>query len=1089
MLPLKLTMSAFGPYADEVTIDFSQLGTSGIYLICGDTGAGKTTIFDAISFALFDRPSGEFRQSRNLRSDFAKPDVKTFVELEFEHNGNRYRVHRNPAYERPKLRGEGVTTESPDASLENLSRPDEAPVSKPSAVNEKVKELLGIDRDQFSQIVMIAQGDFRRLLAANTKERSEILRRLFGTGPYLSFEKALEERRKKLAEKGQSIRDNIRGVMGMISVEGDEGRSEALSHARDLDVPDVDSLLSVLAEQDEYDEELLASLGSRLTEVRSKKDGVNVLMERARQVDMTRRDIKAERDALAVAEGLAGKRRRELAEWEAREPEAQALADKVAVLKGELPRYGELDRMRGQADAAHQNLDDAASARSEAQRQHDDASTRLREAQDRRDQLSGVAAELERAHAAASEAERALDRAQKAVSDCQELERRKGEVSAATRRANDAAVRLQSERGELEKAERNVGDLESRAERLSDAPERLARAEASLAELRRLSDQASDALSKIRTREKAVAGAKRAWEVAKSAQRDAGDEFAEAQQAYTRAERAFFDGQAGIMASELAEGQPCPVCGSTVHPTLAHLAGDVPTQDEVEASREAADDARKRLEATSSSTSKAGALLSSARQELERLTQVEGDAQEVAGRISELEGRRTDVEGERSSADADSKSLESTRRALNSARSKLEDARGMVEAAQSSKSEADARLGQAIVALREFKNAVDVEDASEAKRALESAQRGLASEKAEERRLLALADERKDVEAKLPTLASAARDADARLEAARSEEATARTTLSSLEAKVQTLVQGLSLESGSDAERRARELDDARSKIVSGTAAARTALETAMRDVEARKRTRGALEQRLSSLEDGLEANSEELGAKAAELEAMRANLEERNSAVGMRHKSNREVAKRLRDLESRYGEVSATYGEVSALAYTAAGKLSGKERLSFETYLQARWFDRVIAAANRRLDVMTNGRFELERHKGQRTGSAQSGLDLDVRDTFTGKPRPASTLSGGESFKASLSLALGLSDVVQASAGGVRLDAMFVDEGFGTLDEESLGLAVRTLSDLSGSNKLVGIISHVEELQESIDRKIVVESTRNGSHAHIELG
>ena len=201
-------------------------------------------------------------------------------------------------------------------------------------------------------------------------------------------------------------------------------------------------------------------------------------------------------------------------------------------------------------------------------------------------------------------------------------------------------------------------------------------------------------------------------------------------------------------------------------------------------------------------------------------------------------------------------------------------------------------------------------------------------------------------------------------------------------------------------------------------------------------------------------------------------------------------MRKRLRRLGKQALEVAESYGEVRSLAQTASGQLSGKERLSFETYLQARWFDRVIHAANRRLSVMTNGRFELERHRGQQTGTggSQSGLELDVRDTFTGKPRPASTLSGGESFKASLSLALGLSDVVQASAGGVQLDAMFVDEGFGTLDQESLELAVRTLSDLTGSNKLVGIISHVEELQESIGRKIVVEAGRDGSSVRVEL-
>lgn len=1089
MRPLKLTMSAFGPYADEVTIDFSLLGTSGIYLICGDTGAGKTTIFDAISFALFDRPSGEFRQSRNLRSDFAAPDVKTFVELEFEHGGNRYRIRRNPAYERPKLRGKGVTTESPDASLENLSRPDEAPVNRPSAVNDRVRELLGIDRSQFSQIVMIAQGDFRRLLAADTKERSAILRRLFGTAPYLDFERALEARRKKLDEKGRSIRDNVRGVMGMIAVEGDEGRSETLAWARDSESPEVDSLLSLLAEQDDYDGKFLSTLDAQLRDVRAQKDRVSVLIERARQVDVTRRDIKVEADALAVAEGLAGKRRRELAEWEAREPEARDLADRIAVLKGELPRYEELDHAREQAEAGRRDLVDASSSCAKAQRELDEAEARLQEARDRRDRLAGVGADLERARAARTEAERALEQAQKDVSDCRELERREREVTAARRLAEDAAARLDSEEKDLGKAERVASDIESTVTRLSDAPERLARAEARLADLRRLTQQASQTLSKIRSREKGVADARRAWEDAGDAQKDAGDAFDEAQRVYASTERAFFDGQAGIMASELADGQACPVCGSKVHPALARLAWHVPTQDEVKSAREAADASRRRLEAASSSTSRAGAILSSAQAELDLLTQAEGDAKTVSERISELKDKTEDAECKRSSADRDVKSLERSRKDLGAARAKLNATRDAVDVARSAKSEADARLGRTSVSLTEFKRTVDVEDASEASERLESAQQALAEEKKREEHFRSLSEDRDKLDSEIPELASVAKEAEARLDSARSNEETARTTLSRLEAKAQALAQGLSLGSRHDAALKAKELDERRSRIVAGTDAARTSLETTLRDVEARKRTRKALEQQLSALVDGLGADSKELADKASGLEREREVLEERSSVVGSRRKSNREVSRRLEELEARYGEVSESYGEVSALAYTAAGKLAGKERLSFETYLQARWFDRVIDAANRRLDVMTNGRFELERHKGQRIGAAQSGLELDVRDTFTGKPRPASTLSGGESFKASLSLALGLSDVVQASAGGVRLDAMFVDEGFGTLDEESLGLAVRTLSELSGSNKLVGIISHVEELKESIDSKIVVESSRDGSHAHIELG
>ena len=201
MRPVKLTVSAFGPYAAEVSVDFEKLGEEGLYLICGDTGAGKTTIFDAISFALFGYASGADRSARSLRSDFARPDVETFVELAFEHRGERYVVRRNPEYERPKKRGDGTTTQLADATLAHEGEP---PVTGTRGVDKAIEELLGIDRNQFSQIVMIAQGDFRRLLQADTKERAAIMRKLFGTAPYLGFQNALATRSRELEERSKA---------------------------------------------------------------------------------------------------------------------------------------------------------------------------------------------------------------------------------------------------------------------------------------------------------------------------------------------------------------------------------------------------------------------------------------------------------------------------------------------------------------------------------------------------------------------------------------------------------------------------------------------------------------------------------------------------------------------------------------------------------------------------------------------------------------------------------------------------------------------------------------------------------------------
>ena len=286
MRPIKLTMSAFGPYSGEVVVDFASLGSTGLYLVCGDTGAGKTTIFDAVSFALFGSPSGQDRTARSLRSDFASAATPTFVELEFEHRGQRYTIRRNPEYERPKLRGDGLTTQTADAELR---MPEAAPITGTRDVDAAILELIGIDRSQFSQIVMIAQGDFRRLLSAGTKERAAILRKLFGTAPYDEFQKALKRRRDKLEDDSKTVRNRLLALAPMISISdeaevAEEAGDAATSTRRERreafgasEVPDAEDMLALIAEQDAADEAILGALAGEASAVAAQVETLTTL--------------------------------------------------------------------------------------------------------------------------------------------------------------------------------------------------------------------------------------------------------------------------------------------------------------------------------------------------------------------------------------------------------------------------------------------------------------------------------------------------------------------------------------------------------------------------------------------------------------------------------------------------------------------------------------------------------------------------------------------------------------------------------------------------------------------------------------------
>ena len=810
MRPLKLTLSAFGPYAAETVLPLEQLGKGGLYLVTGDTGAGKTTLFDAITYALYDHSSGGVREGAMLRSKYADPKTPTFVELEFEVRGQRYTVRRNPEYPRPKARGEGFTTEKADATLTYADgRP---PVTRAKEVTAAVIDLIGLDYNQFSQIAMIAQGQFTRLLNATTEERSRIFRKLFRTQRYQQLQDALSAESSALTAQRTAQNVRLGQILASVSYTPDDPEAEALASLSEQSTPDVveEQLQSLLSRQ----EEALACAAAQRTETEAALDGLQQQLGQLRQAQKLRQELA---------------RQRTQAQQTAQLQAARAKAKREAL--------AELDAALAASEAALAALADC-----EAQR---------------------VTLETERA--ALSQKETALQKLGQSLADCQQ---------------RSAAKKAAQERYQL------------------------------------------------------------------AAQRQA-----EAHTARDGLERAFLDAQAGLLAQHLEEGVPCPVCGSTHHPARAQLPRTAPTEAQVNAAKRTAEDADRAAQEASASAHAAIARADEGR------TRLRQDAEAL------LPQRFTSPDGP----------------------------------------------VPLTVSLLKTALAEETEALRAAQAALQASQQANA---AACRRKAQLEDQRKTQTAQRAALeAEAANAANAA--------AAAEATLKTLDAQHPT------------------EAD--------------------------------AAETQLPALE-----------AKLAALQTQRTQQAGVEKALTARLVPNRKALADYRTHAAVLAQLDARWQWVSALAATAGGTLSSKQKIRLEAYIQMNYLDRILVHANTRLMQMTAGQYELERI-GAENQRSQSGLDLGVIDHYNGTRRSVKTLSGGESFKASLALALGLSDEVQSAAGGVRLDTLFLDEGFGSLDEDSLEQAIRVLAGLTEGDRLVGIISHVGALKDRIDRQVIVKKARSG--------
>lgn len=888
MKPLKIKISAFGPYKNCIDIDFEMLGESGIFLITGDTGAGKTTIFDSISFALFGEVSGSNRPVQSVRSDFADNDTETFVELEFTHKNKKYKIRRNPAYERTKKRGEGTTKTSADASLEY----DDKVISGTKNVDIKIEEILGINSKQFKQISMLAQGEFLKILFAESKDRTEIFRRIFDTDIYNQIAKRLADKTRIAKAELEQLKDyfainssNIVWKDGIQSVQ-----------PKDVNELFIQEILEKLQQEIKINSEQFEKCQEQI----SKQSDENSKMEKEITAQKDKNDKIDRCQKLQEEQKVLQEKQEDIKQKEILIQKSQEIINKI------LPK------------------------------------------EDKKKEL-----------------EKEILQKQKVLQDI-------------------------SEKIELGKKK------EEKFKQILELIEIIKVQFQKYSELKDGKTELEDKIKKLQVIIKEQENKKIASENAQKLEA----EWEKLSTEVLEKEKEFFREQAGILAEKLKENEPCPVCGSLHHPNLAIKSTSVLTKEELDNLKEKEEKSRKTLtDATN------------------KVTEINSKIETL---IKEF-GEKPDVELYNKKYLEISEELEKAYNQLNDNYKQI-------------------MLKDIVIESFEY----DIFK--------EKITNKISKEREEFLKLQTQQEEnKKQIDELLQKQEKAQNDYQNTLKELgfENEEQYKKSVLNNLQIEIFS-----------------KEIEKYKTDVTINA----TKLEEIQKEIKGFEKV-------------DLTAKIQEFNNKKQKLEDMRKQQMEYHRIFENNNRILVDLQTNSKKLDSKIKEFTM----VEDLSKIANGTVYGKRRIEFEQFVQASYFDMVIIEANKRLLKMTDNRFLLVRKESSERVSDKIGLELEVIDNYNGKRRDVKSLSGGEAFKAALSLALGLSDVIQSYSGGIVVDTMFIDEGFGSLDTESREQAINTLNQLTDNHKLIGIISHVTELKERIDKKVIVTKSTEGSKITIE--
>lgn len=1035
MRPTKLTISAFGPYGDtQKPLDFTELNGQNIFVITGKTGAGKTTIFDAICYALYGEGSGELRtDAEKLRSDFATPKDETFVELEFELKGEIYKIRRSPTQERAKQRGEGTTIKKAEAEL---LMPDGKVITKPKTVDSKLIEILGITKDQFKQIVMLPQGEFKKLLVAPSKDKEEIFRKIFNTYNFKKIQIKLEDRARELRKETEELRtkmgafiSNIKGehniindeymdfikVIGDLKILIDEEEKTYKENKKELDSlkKDIDLLKEKKIEA-QNEKKLLEDRDlteKKLEELKLREKDIEEKTVILKKIDLAK-EIKFKEDKNIENELKLEKRYEEninlskvieenkkilvslenqvLIE-ESKEPKRKEITIEISKFKDIKPKILEFDKVK---DLVKEKLSEQTSLIKEKEKNKkliEESKIKKEDLEDRFKNISNL--EIEKAN----------------------LEKENNERNAEIVKLRDAYKIVER----YEKAKTN------HEEKSKD----------------------------IKTKE---------------------EKYLNIKEKYEKTQDIFRKEKAGVLAKGLEENKPCPVCGSLNHPSPAILTNEAITEEALEKAKELFEKNREEWNAYLNQLEILNNNIKISKKDMDEFLESFNKSVYKDGILEEFLEKGKKVSKEIKNIEDKIKSLDEEIKN----KSKLEEEvkktisfiKGLEEKLENINNK-DSILSGVIGEIKSKYEALK-----------EEIPKDIISLEILENKILEKENELKNLELLLKKSIEDRDNSKIKLNKLESEKVQGIKIIDELKKEIEAL----NLEIKKDILEKGFESKEEYEKIKSFISSALKIKEDIDRYIIELNQTIGKKKDLDEKCKDLKNIDIEEVKEKLDILLDKEKDLDKLREEEISILKNNKTMLKNIEDLNSKFEDSGKEYKVIGELANTTSGKSA--PYISFERYVLASYFEDIIDAANIRLKKMTNSRYKLIRKTDKAKGAGAKGLDLDIIDANTGKERDISSISGGESFKASLSLALGLSDIVQESSGGVSLQTIFIDEGFGTLDDESLEAAISTLLDLQSAGRLVGVISHREELKERIGAKLEVSSSIKGSFAKFNV-
>lgn len=926
MRPILLKVSGFGPYANEVSINLSKLGQSGVYLITGDTGAGKTTIFDAITYVLYGEASGKNRQTSSFRSKYANPDTETFVEMKFLHNGEEYFVKRNPEYQRPKKRGEGTTKQDAQAVL---IYPDGRQVVGVKDVSIAVAELLCLNQEQFKQIIMLPQNDFTKMLLSNTKDRIDIFRDIFNTDICNKLQSTLTEKNRELEVKNKelmlSIVQYIRDIKNIECIE-DNGINLQLEEIKENIVPEnIEKVIDITNKIELQADNYLQTLKKQLEEYKTNIDNKKITL------DKVEKNIKLQKELEILKVNLIEKQK----EFEVNKKEF----DLIAEYETKLDEINKQLILNQKAMSKFNDLD---------------------------------------LH---------IEQKIKIEKEIKELIVKK-EVS---------KNNLNNKNLEFENINNNIQEYTSLEEKQFELSKQIEEFNNNVKKYKEIVNKYKEYLTyetKLEQEQQEYLKIK--------------EEYEKINCLYLENEKLFFDSQAGIFAENIKEGDMCPVCGSIHHPNKAKKIDKAPTQQQLEIEKTKVERLNQKLNQKSTSCCLCQNNLKNKENEL---------SSDIGKLFNQTEF---------------SKEI-------------LQD--NLTNYKQYIKSKSDE---------------------------LKYKQEKLNNEKQIKQNL---EQQKETLEKEIPIL-------DKQTQKFEKELAINETNLTNKKEVIENLQKELNVNDKNELLLKINEGQIKSKNINDKIKNIRDNYNQSEKNVETLKARIEEISKQIEKIEN---INVDDLIEIIKDEENKINQLSEKISNINFDIKNNTEKLEKIKSINNDIEKIQEKYKIINPLYKTATGTIVGKNKINFETYVQMKYFDKILEKANIRFSKMTNNQYILKRRE-EDMSLKDGGLELNVLDNYNNAQRDSKTLSGGELFKASLSLALGLSDEIQESCGGVKIETMFIDEGFGSLDEESLRQAIDTLDKLSGQNRLIGIISHVAELKQRIDKKIIVTKNRNnGSNIKIE--